>query len=116
MEFFIDSSNIQIKSAETINISQLDPLLIYKYSNTSNEQLNKKLYYMVDFNINLNDYYLINNVKINLESNLNNNNINQKENNSTDKNIINNNGNINSLNDIILSQILFSNPDNINNN
>ena len=116
MEFFIDSSNIQIKSAETINFSQLDPLLIYKYSNTSNEQLNKKLYYMVDFNINLNDYYLINNVKINLESNLNNNNINQKENNSTDKNIINNNGNINSFNDIILSQILFSYPDNINNN
>ena len=116
MEFFIDSSNIQIKSSETINFSQLDPLLIYKYSNTSIEQLNKKLYYIIDFNINLNDYYLINNVKINLESNPNNNNINQKENNSTDKNSINNNTNINSLNDIILSQILFSYPDNINNN
>ncbi len=117
MEFFIDSSNIQIKSFDSFNYSQLNPLLIYKYSNLSIEQLNKKSYYLVDFNINLNDYYLINNVKINLEPTLlANNNINQKENISNDKNNINiNNGtNVICLNDIILSQILFSYPDNIN--
>ena len=118
MEFFIDSPNIQIKSFEAFNSSILEPMLIYKYSNISLEQLNKKLYYIVDFNINLNDYYLINNVKINLESISNvNNNINQKENNiSNEKAVNNNNINSNSLNDLILGQILFSYPDIQNNN
>ena len=105
MEFLIDSPNIQIKSYESFNISELDQILIYKYSNTSLEQLNKKLYYILDFSINLNDYYLINNVKINLETNQNNN---PNENNAND--------NDNILADIILSQILFSNPDNQNTN
>ena len=109
MEFFIDSQNIQIKSYDTFNSSQLDSVLIYKYSNISLEQLNKKLYYIIDFNINLNDYYLINNVKINLEA--------IQNSNQNEKNFPNeNNLNINLLNDIILSQILFSYPDNINNN
>ena len=108
MEFFIDSPNIQIKSYETFNSSQLDSILIYKYSNITIEQLNKKLYYIVDFNINLNDYYLINNVKINLETIHN---LSQNENNNANEN----NLNMNLLNDIILSQILFSYPDNINN-
>ena len=108
MEFFIDSPNIQIKSYDTFNSSQLDSVLIYKYSNISIEQLNKKLYYIIDFNINLNDYYLINNVKINLEAN--------QSTNQNEKNFPNeNNLNINILNDILLSQILFSYPDNINN-
>jgi hypothetical protein len=62
----------------------------------------------------LNDYYLINNVKVNLEPTLlANNTINQKENISNDKN--NNGTNALCLNDIILSQILFLYPDNINN-
>ena len=60
MEFLIDSPNIQVKSYETFNISELDQILIYKYSSTSLDQLNKKLYYILDFSINLNDYYLIN--------------------------------------------------------
>ena len=115
MEFFIDSPSIQIKSFDTFNSSQLDPLLIYKYSKISLDQLNKKLYYVIDFNINLNDYYLINNVKINLLPNQNLNMANQKENDiSNEKGSPNNNTN-NSLNDLILSQILFSNPDNQNN-
>ena len=97
MEFLIDSPNIQVKSYETFNISELDQILIYKYSSTSLDQLNKKLYYILDFSINLNDYYLINNVKINLETTQNNNSNDNKT-------------------DIILSQILFSNPDNQNTN
>ena len=118
MEFLIDSPNIQTKIYESFNFSQLDQILINKYSNLSPEQLNKKLYNIIDFNINLNDYYLINNVKINLEPNQQNiNNINQKDNNfSNEKNIVNNNININFINDIILSQILFSYTDNQNNN
>ena len=47
MEFLIDSPNIQIKAFDAINSSQLDPLLIYKYSKISLEQLNKKLYYLI---------------------------------------------------------------------
>ena len=103
MEFFIDSPNIQIKSYETFNSSQIDPILIYKYSNTQFEQLNKKSYNIIDFNINLNDYYLINNVKINLEP-VQNSNTNEN-NNQIENNNINNN-------DIILGKILFSYPDN----
>ena len=105
MEFLIDSPNIQVKTNEAFNISELDQILIYKYNSTSLEQLNKKLYYILDISINLNDYYLINNVKLNLETNQNNN---QNENNA--------NVNDNILTDIILSQILFSNPDNQNTN
>jgi hypothetical protein len=104
MEFLIDSPNIQVKSYETFNISELDQILIYKYSSTSLDQLNKKLYYILDFSINLNDYYLINNVKINLET-IQNNNSNENNANSNDNKT-----------DIILSQILFSNPDNQNTN
>ena len=117
MEFLIDSPNIQIKTFDAINSSQLDPLLIYKYSKISLEQLNKKLYYVIDFNINLNDYYLINNVKINLFSSQNQNNIsNQKENDIlNEKGFPNNISNNSSLNDLILCQILFSYPDNQNN-
>ena len=66
MEFLSDSPNIQMKISETFNSSQMNPNLIYKSTNISLEQLNKKAYYMIDFNINLNNYYLINNVKINL--------------------------------------------------
>ena len=65
MEFFSDSPNIQIKSSETYNSSQLNQNLIFKYNNIQLEQINKKSFYMIDCNINLNDYYLINNVKIN---------------------------------------------------
>ena len=70
---------------------------------------------MIDCNINLNDYYLINNVKINLEniqSSIVNNQI--EINNENEKN---NNINNNILNEIILANILFLYPDYyINNN
>ena len=105
MEFYSDSPNIQIKFFETYNSSQLNQNLIYKYNKTSLEQINKKSYYMIDCNINLNDYYLINNVKINLEniqSSIVNNQI--EINNENEKN---NNINNNILNEIILANILF---------
>ena len=115
MEFYSDSPNIQIKFFETYNSSQLNQNLIYKYNKTSLEQINKKSYYMIDCNINLNDYYLINNVKINLEniqSSIVNNQI--EINNENEKN---NNINNNILNEIILANILFLYPDYyINNN
>ena len=115
MEFYSDSPNIQIKFFETYNSSQLNQNLIYKYNKASLEQINKKSYYMIDCNINLNDYYLINNVKINLEniqSSIVNNQI--EINNENEKN---NNINNNILNEIILANILFLYPDYyINNN
>ena len=115
MEFYSDSPNIQIKFFETFNSTQLSQNLIYKYNKVSLEQINKKSYYMIDCNINLNDYYLINNVKINLEniqSLINNNKI--DINNENEKN---NNMNNNILNEIILANILFLYPDyHINNN
>ena len=87
MEFYSDSPNTHIKFFETYNSSQLNPNLIYKYNNVSLEQINKKSYYMIDCNINLNDYYLINNVKINLESIQSSINNNQNEiNNENEKN------------------------------
>ena len=95
MEFFSDSSNIQIKYSEAFNSSQLDQNLIYKYNNISFEQINKKSFYMIDCNINLNDYYLINNVKINLENSqatnnkMNEINIENEKNNNINNNIIN---------------------------
>ena len=108
MEFFSDSSNIQIKYSETFNSSQLDQNLIYKYNNISFEQISKKSFYMIDCNINLNDYYLINNVKINLE-NSQSTNINQNDINI--ENEKNNNINNNIINEIILGNILFLYPD-----
>ena len=115
MEFYSDSPNIQIKFFETFNSTQLSQNLIYKYNKVSLEQINKKSYYMIDCNINLNDYYLINNVKINLEniqSSIVNNQI--EINNENEKN---NNINNNILNEIILANILFLYPDYyINNN
>ena len=108
MEFFSDSSNTQIKYSETFNSSQLNQNLIYKYNNISLEQINKKSFYMIDCNINLNDYYLINNVKINLECNP------TTINNQNDINIENeknNNINNNIINEIILGNILFLYPD-----
>ena len=113
MEFFSDSPNIHIKYSETFNSSQLNQNLIYKYNNISLEQINKKSFYMIDCNINLNDYYLINNVKINLENNQ------TMINNQIDMNIENeknNNMNNNIINEIILGNILFLYPDFHNNN
>ena len=113
MEFFSDSPNIQIKSSETYNSSQLNQNLIFKYNNIQLEQINKKSFYMIDCNINLNDYYLINNVKINLENtqptviNQNDINIENEKNNNINNNIVN---------DIILGNILFLYPDYHNNN
>ena len=110
MEFYSDSPNTHIKFFETYNSSQLNPNLIYKFNNVSLEQINKKSYYMIDCNINLNDYYLINNVKINLESIQSSINNNQNEiNNENEKN--NNMSNNNILNEIILANILFLYPD-----
>ena len=108
MEFFSDSPNIQIKYFEAYNSSQLNQNLIYKYNNISLEQINKKSFYMIDCNINLNDYYLINNVKINLENSK------TSINNQIDINIENeknNNINNNIINEIILGNILFLYPD-----
>ena len=113
MEFFSDSSNIQIKSSETFNSSQLNQSLIFKYNNITLEQINKKSFYMIECNINLNNYYLINNVKINLENNQINN-INQSDINA--ENEKNNNINSNIINDIILVNILFLYSDYYNNN
>ena len=108
MEFFSDSSNIQIKYSETFNSSQLDQNLIYKYNNISLEQISKKSFYMIDCNINLNDYYLINNVKINLENSQSTNN---NQNDINIENEKNNNINNNIINEIILGNILFLYPD-----
>ena len=108
MEFFIDSPNIQIKYSETYNSSQLNQNLIHKYNNISLEQISKKSFYMIDCNINLNDYYLINNVKINLENNQTA--INNKIE-ATMENEKNNNINNNIINEIILGNILFLYPD-----
>ena len=108
MEFFIDSPNIQIKYSETYNSLQLNQNLMHKYNNISLEQINKKSFYMIDCNINLNDYYLINNVKINLENEqmaINNQIETNKENEK------NNNINNNIINEIILGNILFLYPD-----
>ena len=108
MEFFSDSPNIQIKISESYNSSQLNQNLIYKYNRDSLEQINKKSFYMIDCNINLNDYYLINNVKINLENNqavMNN------QNDIKNENEKNNNMNNNIINEIILGNILFLYPD-----
>ena len=109
MEFYSDSPNIQIKFFETYNSSQLNQNLIYKYNKNSLEQINKKSYYMIDCNINLNDYYLINNVKINLENNQSP--INNIQNDINNENEKNNNMNNNILNEIILANILFLYPD-----
>jgi len=113
MEFFSDSPNIQIKCSETYNSSQINQNLIFKYNNIQLEQINKKSFYMIDCNINLNDYYLINNVKINLE-NIQPTIINQNDINI--ENEKNNNMNNNIVNDIILGNILFLYPDYHNNN
>ena len=110
MEFFSDSPNIQIKIIETYNSSQLNQNLIFKYNNVPLEQINKKSFYMIDCNINLNDYYLINNVKINLENiQTSINNINRND--ISIENEKNNNVNNNIINEIILGNILFLYPD-----
>ena len=93
MEFLIDGPNVQIKHYEKYNPDTLDPILINKYSsnNISLKSMDFNLFYKIDFTLQLNDFYLINNIKIFNLPELNKNNI-------------------------ILSQITFSYPDIINSN